>query len=123
MINNLMIKFLFKDTKCLNFFYNEIFFELKKILPYNLCYDKSNKNEKIREENKKKLITLINSYFSNNNNCKIELENLYNDSFENLIETILNSYVFILKNGINIFEDPNSVCFFSEINIYNLLNY
>jgi len=115
--NKLLVKLIFPNLDCLTFFKDQLFEELKEVVPEKLCYSADNNNTKIRSFNKNECLNLIREFFINNSVYKVEVEKLYKNNIDEIIESILKGFVFILKNGINIFEDKNSVCYIDMFNL------
>ena len=119
--NKFLVKLIFPNLKCLTFFKEQLFEELKEVIPEKLCYSTDNKNIKVRTFNKNECLNLIREFFINNSVYKEEVEKLYKHSIDEVIESILKGFVFLLKNGINVFEDKNSVCFVDMLNLLEFL--
>jgi len=119
--NKFLVKLIFPNLKCLTFFKDQLFEELKEVIPEKLCYSTDNKNIKVRTFNKNECLNLIREFFINNSVYKEEVEKLYKHSIDEVIESILKGFVFLLKNGINVFEDKNSVCFVDMLNLLEFL--
>lgn len=119
--NKFLVKLIFPNLKCLTFFKDQLFEELKEVIPEKLCYSADNKNIKVRTFNKNECLNLIREFFINNSVYKEEVEKLYKHSIDEVIESILKGFVFLLKNGINVFEDKNSVCFVDMLNLLEFL--
>lgn len=119
--NKLLVRYLFPNKDCLIFFKEQLFEELKEIIPEKLCYSDDNKKDRIRNSNNIKCISLIKEFFINNPIYKDEVEYLYKKQLDEIIDDILNGFVFLLKGGINIIEDNKSVCYVEGINIFDLL--
>lgn len=119
--NKFLVKLIFPNLKCLTFFKEQLFEELKEVIPEKLCYSADNNNSKVRSFNKNECLNLIREFFINNSVYKEEVEKLYKHSIDEVIESILKGFVFLLKNGINVFEDKNSVCFVDMLNLLEFL--
>lgn len=109
--NRLLVKYIFPNVKCLEFFKEQLFEELKEVVPETLCYSKTNENNRTRSFNKNECMNLIREFFINNEVYKNEVERIYKEKIDELIDSVLLGYVFLLTNGKNIIEDNNSVCF------------
>ena len=119
--NKLLVKLIFPNLDCLTFFKEQLFEELKEVIPEKLCYSTDNKNIKVRTFNKNECLNLIREFFINNSVYKEEVESLYKHSIDEVTESILKGFVFLLKNGINVFEDKNSVCFVDMLNLLDFV--
>lgn len=109
--NKMLVKYIFPSIECLEFFKEQLFEELKEVVPETLCYSKTNQNVRTRFFNKNECMNLIREFFINNEVYKNEVERIYKEKIDELIDSILLGYVFLLKSGKNIIEDNNSVCY------------
>ena len=115
--NRLLVKYIFPNVKCLEFFKEQLFEELKEVVPETLCYSKTNENNRTRSFNKNECMNLIREFFLNNEVYKNEIEVLYKKQIDCIIEDILFAFIFLLNPKINLFEDSYSVCYNPGINI------
>ena len=109
--NKLLVKYIFSSIECFGFFKEQLFEELKEVVPETLCYSKANGNNRTRSFNKNECMNLIREFFINNELYKNEVERIYKEKIDELIDSVLLGYVFLLTNGKNIIEDNKSVCF------------
>ena len=117
--------FLTKDLQ--TFLCNDLFMELKPLIPLKLCFNKLNKNTTIRQGNYIKIKQIINNFIKINKNYELKLKQLYSGfNLEEIINSIIVAYVFYIyktnKNysKIDIFKNENSVCY-PQFSIINLL--
>ena len=118
--NKFLIKILFSSIDCLIFFKEQLFDELKEIIPEDLCYSIDNKNQKIRNINKIKCEELIKNFFESNPIYKSEIEFLYKKQISEITEDVLGGYIFLLKKGINVLEDEKSACYVEGVNLLSI---
>ena len=109
--NKLLVKYIFPSIECLGFFKEQLFEELKEVVPETLCYSKTNENNRTRSFNKNECMNLIREFFINNELYKNEVERIYKEKIDELIDSVLLGYVFLLTYDKNIIEDKNSVCY------------
>lgn len=119
--NRLLVKYIFPNVKCLEFFKKQLFDELKEVIPESLCYSKTNQNNRTRSFNKNECMNLIREFFINNEVYKNEVERIYNKSLDDIIDNLLNGYVFLLSPKKNLFEDNDSVCYTEGIKMKDFI--
>lgn len=109
---------IFLTTELRTFLCNDLFIELKKLIPIKLCFNKLNKNNKVRQENFLKIKQIIKNFIKFNIEYYLKLIDLFpTNNLDEIIENIIIAYVFYLfktnKNytKTDIFKNKNSVCF------------
>lgn len=114
-----LINYLFPTEQVRKFLCNDLYKEFESLIPRTLCISYHNMTKKIREENYKKVLSLIENFFVQNNFYKNETLELYNQKClsKEFFEDMLIGYVFYLSYKMNnfyrfdIFKDKKSICF------------
>ena len=121
-----LIKYLFPNEKSRKLLCEDVYFELEKVLPKNICLSYKNNNSEKRKENLAFARDKIKQFLNQNPIYLKEIENIYKGfETESLVDTLLFGYVFFLifssnEGELDVFLCKNSVCY-SPISIIDIL--
>lgn len=121
-----LVKYLYPTEQIRSFMWNDLYLELKEVVP-KICILSKNTNFQIRKQNLKKVTDIIKNFIQNNQNYKLEIENLYHDkNWNSIIEDIVIGYVFFVSNtvtvynNVDILSNKKSICY-SPISILDII--
>ena len=125
-MNNLL-KMIFPTNEVRAFLCNDLFIELKNVVPINLCINKENVLNTTRKEHYKQVKNLIYNFLIKNKIYLNKLKQFYSTTNINyILKNIITSYVFVMaklnKNykNVDIFNNKTSICYV-PFNIFNTL--
>lgn len=119
-----LLNYLMPEHKVRQFLCNDLFLELKKLIPNSMCISPQNKSTEKRKKNYKEIKKIIIEFLDNNDYYKHEVEVYYKE--EDKIDNLLIGYVFFVLNTmtkynhVDIFLDKRSVCY-SPISIIDFI--
>lgn len=109
---------LFPTEEIRIFLCNDLFEELKNIVPYQICISSYNSIKKVREAHHTLVRDRITNFLENNNDYMDKIKQIYvNIGLEDIVNDLILAYVFYISqinksyNNIDILEDKKSICY------------
>lgn len=123
-----LLKYLYPTKEILNFMCNDLYEELKEIVPLDLCFNEANKSEKNRNKNLNFISLVVLKFLRDNPVYKNKIMSLYKTKELSINDLIIGFIFYVTTTNeeykhIDIFKDKKSICY-SDVLILNiLLNY
>lgn len=121
-----LLNYLMPNKEKRNFLCNDLFMELKELIPDSMIISMKNNSLKERKKNYQTVETIILSFINNNINYKKQIKDLFNLNETDILNDLVIGYVFFVINTnakfyhIDIFKDKRSICY-SPISIIDFI--
>ena len=121
-----LLNYLMPNKEKRNFLCNDLFMELKELIPDSIIISMKNNSLKERKKNYQTVETIILNFINNNINYKKQIKDLFNLNETDILTDLVIGYVFFVINTnakfyhIDIFKDKRSICY-SPISIIDFI--